>query len=318
MVLTGSCPWPGPWSRTHGAHLHLQAREDPYSNGDGGPVHFSHDPAHGRSPRANRPCRAAAWRRAPALHAAAPDARLAMRGPLLAAMPLAGASRRRGFLAIARTRPIPRPLIGGCCGRKGCRIALPRVVAARKAPARFHLWAGRNPGPRRLRACSSRRRTGRRPSPTSSLVPLLAFDAQRASAGLWRGLYDRTLAALRASGNVLAVGFGFAGQEIADFRVARATKALDWIVTETGCRSLKVSDAHSLYRRHRRQAGTRGAGRRAAGPARALCASISSSPMARTPPAASASRATSPMSCSRLGRRRADHRQSLARPAARS
>src|SRR5262245_15566435 len=29
MVLTGSCSWPGSWSWTHGAHLHLQAREDP-------------------------------------------------------------------------------------------------------------------------------------------------------------------------------------------------------------------------------------------------------------------------------------------------
>src|SRR6185312_398170 len=28
-VLTGSCPWPGPWSGSHGAHLQLQAREDP-------------------------------------------------------------------------------------------------------------------------------------------------------------------------------------------------------------------------------------------------------------------------------------------------
>src|SRR3954447_7717734 len=30
MVLTGSCPCPGPWFRTHGAHLQLQAREDPH------------------------------------------------------------------------------------------------------------------------------------------------------------------------------------------------------------------------------------------------------------------------------------------------
>jgi hypothetical protein len=29
MVLTGSCPWLEPWFRSYGAHLHLQAREDP-------------------------------------------------------------------------------------------------------------------------------------------------------------------------------------------------------------------------------------------------------------------------------------------------
>src|ERR1700743_1266124 len=40
MVLTGSCPWPGSWSGSHGAHLHLQAREDPNSNGVLGPVHL--------------------------------------------------------------------------------------------------------------------------------------------------------------------------------------------------------------------------------------------------------------------------------------
>ena len=41
MVLIGSCPWPGPWFRSYGAHLHLQAREDPNTNGDDGSVHLS-------------------------------------------------------------------------------------------------------------------------------------------------------------------------------------------------------------------------------------------------------------------------------------
>src|SRR5689334_6619714 len=37
MVLTGSCPWPEPWFRTYGAHLHLQAREDPHPTAEAVP-----------------------------------------------------------------------------------------------------------------------------------------------------------------------------------------------------------------------------------------------------------------------------------------
>src|SRR4051794_31299288 len=43
MVLTGSCPWPGPWFRTYGAHLHLQAREDPHPTAVAGPSALSMD-----------------------------------------------------------------------------------------------------------------------------------------------------------------------------------------------------------------------------------------------------------------------------------
>ncbi len=64
------------------------------------------------------------------------------------------------------------------------------------------------------------------------LVPLLAFDRAGYRLGYGGGFYDRTLAALRAVGSVVAVGLAFSAQEI-DAVPHDATDArLDWIVTE--------------------------------------------------------------------------------------
>jgi len=68
--------------------------------------------------------------------------------------------------------------------------------------------------------------------PRLLLVPLLAFDRAGYRLGYGGGFYDRTLAALRAVGPVVAVGLAFSAQEI-DAVPHDATDArLDWIVTE--------------------------------------------------------------------------------------
>lgn len=68
--------------------------------------------------------------------------------------------------------------------------------------------------------------------PAVLAVPLLAFDREGYRLGYGGGFYDRTLAELRANGRPLAVGVGFAGQEVD--RVPRAVydQRLDWMVTE--------------------------------------------------------------------------------------
>lgn len=68
--------------------------------------------------------------------------------------------------------------------------------------------------------------------PRALLVPLLAFDRRGGRLGYGAGYYDRTLAALRAGGPVLAVGVAFAAQERDAVPCDAHDEPMDWIVTE--------------------------------------------------------------------------------------
>jgi 5-formyltetrahydrofolate cyclo-ligase len=69
--------------------------------------------------------------------------------------------------------------------------------------------------------------------PALLFVPLLAFDWRGHRLGYGAGYYDRTLAGLRAGGGpVLAVGIGFADQEVDAVPHGPYDQPLDWIVTE--------------------------------------------------------------------------------------
>jgi 5-formyltetrahydrofolate cyclo-ligase len=70
--------------------------------------------------------------------------------------------------------------------------------------------------------------------PQILIVPLLAFDARGYRLGYGGGFYDRTLQALRARGPVLAIGFAFAAQEVAEVPIDDTDQRLDMIVTENG------------------------------------------------------------------------------------
>ncbi len=70
-------------------------------------------------------------------------------------------------------------------------------------------------------------------TPRVLLVPLLAFDRTGHRLGYGGGYYDRTLEALRAAGQTLAVGVAYAGQEIDAVPRGVHDQCLDWIVTET-------------------------------------------------------------------------------------
>lgn len=69
--------------------------------------------------------------------------------------------------------------------------------------------------------------------PDLVLVPMLAFDRSGHRIGYGGGYYDRTLARLRADGDVLAVGLAFSGQVRDDLPVGPNDAPLDWIVTES-------------------------------------------------------------------------------------
>lgn len=70
--------------------------------------------------------------------------------------------------------------------------------------------------------------------PEVLIVPLVGFDARGYRLGYGGGFYDRTLEGLRARGKVLAVGFGFAAQELAEVPIEATDQPLDVMVTERG------------------------------------------------------------------------------------
>ncbi|MBL8699894.1 MAG: 5-formyltetrahydrofolate cyclo-ligase [Alphaproteobacteria bacterium] len=115
----------------------------------------------------------------------------------------------------------------------GWHCALP-VVVAREAPLVFRAW---QPGDRLVDAGFG---TSVPPAdapvlvPRVLLVPLLAFDARGFRLGYGGGYYDRTLASLRRAGDVLAIGIGYAAQEIDHVPREPFDQRLDLIATERG------------------------------------------------------------------------------------
>ena len=70
--------------------------------------------------------------------------------------------------------------------------------------------------------------------PEVLIVPLVGFDARGYRLGYGGGFYDRTLEELRARGEVLAIGFAFSGQQMAEVPIEATDQRLDLIVTERG------------------------------------------------------------------------------------
>ncbi|MDP3961940.1 MAG: 5-formyltetrahydrofolate cyclo-ligase [Pseudorhodobacter sp.] len=70
--------------------------------------------------------------------------------------------------------------------------------------------------------------------PDVLIVPLLAFNAQGHRLGYGGGFYDRSLQQLRARHPVLAVGFAFAAQQVAEVPIDATDQRLDAILTENG------------------------------------------------------------------------------------
>ncbi|MSO70996.1 MAG: 5-formyltetrahydrofolate cyclo-ligase [Alphaproteobacteria bacterium] len=70
-------------------------------------------------------------------------------------------------------------------------------------------------------------------SPQVVFAPLLAADRRGFRLGYGGGYYDRTLAALRASGPCLAIGLCYQAQLVAEVPAEAGDERLDWILTET-------------------------------------------------------------------------------------
>ncbi|KPQ08194.1 MAG: 5-formyltetrahydrofolate cyclo-ligase YgfA [Rhodobacteraceae bacterium HLUCCA12] len=134
-----------------------------------------------------------------------------------------------GYMPI-RSEIDPIPVMAAHTGP----VALPVIVGPGQALA-FHRWQPdcamiEGPFGARIPADAVPIR------PEIVIVPLVAFDARGFRLGYGGGFYDRTLAGLRATGPVLALGFAYDAQEIARVPVDAFDQPLDAIVTETGIR----------------------------------------------------------------------------------
>lgn len=113
-------------------------------------------------------------------------------------------------------------------------LALP-VVAEKNAPLQFRAYA---PGDAlETGAFGIEVPEPRKPlvTPSLVLVPLVAFDSQCHRLGYGGGYYDRTLAALKAQGQVIAAGLAFEAQKVSRLPSGAHDVALDYVVTEAAC-----------------------------------------------------------------------------------
>lgn len=135
------------------------------------------------------------------------------------------------------TGPLIRRLLVGKTS-----ISLPRMIG-RDQPLVFHRW---QPGDE-LSVGSMRVREplpgSRRIAPDIVIVPLLAFDLDGYRLGYGGGFYDRTLAALRAAGPILAIGFAFEMQRVDRVPRAAYDQPLDRVVTEAAAHVMPPAGA---------------------------------------------------------------------------
>ena len=131
--------------------------------------------------------------------------------------------------------PIGSELDPGAIQIVGARAALP-VVVGRDAPLAFRLFSpGDALGPDALGILAPTSRT-ETVWPDILFVPVLAFDGRGGRLGQGGGFYDRTIAALRARGQVWVVGVAYAGQEVENLPLESHDQRLGAILTEAGFR----------------------------------------------------------------------------------
>lgn len=136
-----------------------------------------------------------------------------------------------GYAAI-RSELDPAPLMQSLAAQ-GAQLALP-VMSGRDQPLLFRAWTATDAlvrGPFGIREPPA---DAPEFVPDIMLVPLAAFDSAGHRIGYGAGFYDRTLAQLRASKPVIAVGIAFAIQEVDRIPAEPHDVMLDYVLTEDG------------------------------------------------------------------------------------
>jgi 5-formyltetrahydrofolate cyclo-ligase len=125
----------------------------------------------------------------------------------------------------------PAPLMRALAAL-GARLALPAVMARGKSLA-FRVWSPDDRlmlGPLGIPEPSP---AAAEVIPDIMLVPLAAFDRAGHRIGYGAGHYDFTLAHLRKSKAIAAIGLAFAAQQIELVPALQHDVALDYVLTET-------------------------------------------------------------------------------------
>jgi 5-formyltetrahydrofolate cyclo-ligase len=113
----------------------------------------------------------------------------------------------------------------------GARLALPAALD-RGSPLAFRAYAEGDPLAPDAFEIPSPLAGVEELRPDLVITPLLAFDRTGARMGQGAGHYDRTLAALRATGPVFVLGLAYAGQEVAELPSEPHDQSLNAILTE--------------------------------------------------------------------------------------
>ena len=143
-----------------------------------------------------------------------------------------------GFKCAAGYHPIraeidPAPLMRALAAR-GVALCLP---SARPGQALdFRHWSPGDPLSRGRYGIEEPHEDSLSATPDLIIVPLAAFDPAGHRLGYGAGHFDRTLAALRLSGTVFALGLAYAEQEVAAVPFEPHDQKLDAVLTEKGYR----------------------------------------------------------------------------------
>jgi 5-formyltetrahydrofolate cyclo-ligase len=136
-----------------------------------------------------------------------------------------------GFSPI-KTEFNPMPLMR-VLAKAGVRLALP-IVTGRGKPLSLRAWNIGEPLIAGVWGIREPRPEAPEVAPDILLVPFAAFDRAGYRIGYGAGYYDMTLSALRAKKKTIAIGVGFALQEVKKVPVEAHDQRLDYILTEAG------------------------------------------------------------------------------------
>lgn len=136
-----------------------------------------------------------------------------------------------GYIAMAdELDPLPLMVKLAAAGHT---LALP-VVAEKHTPLVFRVWQVGDVLEAGHHGTQAPPMAAAEVIPDVVIVPLLAYDEGGHRLGYGGGYYDRTLAALRQRGQVLAVGYAYSGQKVDLLPNHDGDQKLDAVVTGSG------------------------------------------------------------------------------------